>query len=95
MPDEESIDYVSSVLPYAPEKGLPSIDAPDEKALERVADVLSGQIALYHTIDGVKQFDKTLTLEQRFELTDHYVNLLKSLSTLVNNAINDIKENQA
>lgn len=93
MDDNESLDYVSSVQPFAPEKGAPSIDMADEKALVRLVRVVESQIKLYHTLTGVKQFSKDLTLEQRFELCDHYVQLLASLLLLINNAIEGIKQN--
>jgi hypothetical protein len=95
MDDNDSqLDYVSSVDPFTPEKDDPSVDAPDEKALERVMVVLDAQIRLYHTITGVKQFSDKLTVEQRFELCDQYTKLLGNLVLLINNAIEGIKEKQ-
>lgn len=92
--ENENLDYVSSVDAFAPEKDKPSVDAPDEKALVRLVRLVDDQIRLYHTISGVKQFDEKLSIEQRFELCDKYTKLLASLSLLITNAIEGIKEKQ-
>lgn len=90
--ESEELNYVSSVDPFTPDKSDPSVDAPDERALVTIQRMLTGEIKRYHTISGVKQFDKNLTLEQRFELCDQYTKLLGNLSLLVNNAIDGIKK---
>lgn len=96
MDDNDSeLGYVSSVDPFSPQKADPSVDAPDEKALERLVRVLEGQIALYHTIDGIKLFPKRFSADTRLEMADHYVKLLLSLLQLVNNAIDGVRENQS
>lgn len=95
MDDNDSeLDYISSVDPFKAEKNEPSVDAPDEKALERVMRVLEDQIKLYHTISGVKLFPKRFSADTRLEMADHYVKMLVSLSQLVSNAIEGIKEKQ-
>lgn len=95
MDDNDELGYVSSaVSPFEPEEGEPSIDAPDEKTLDGIQRVIDGQIKLFHTIDGVKQFDKALSLEQRFEMCDKYVDLLFSLKKKITNAIEDIRSKQ-
>jgi hypothetical protein len=96
MDDNDSeLDYVSSVDPFQPEKGEPSVDAPDEKALKRVMITLEGQIALYHTISGMRQFDqKKFSAEQREEMCSQFVKLLVNLTQLVTNAVEGIKEKQ-
>lgn len=94
MDDNGELGYISSVSPFVQPKAEPSIDAPDEKTLERLVRVLEGQIKLYHTLDGVKQFDKSLSIKQRFELCDHYVQLLAGLLGSIKNTIEGIKENQ-
>jgi wyosine [tRNA(Phe)-imidazoG37] synthetase (radical SAM superfamily) len=96
MDDNDSeLSYVSSVDPFQPETEKPSIDAPDEKALVRINRALEGQIALYHTISGMKQFNTAkFNAEQREALCDQYVQLLASLQQLINNAIDGIKEKQ-
>lgn len=92
---ENSLGYVSSVDPFTPEKDDPSVDAPDEKALERVLRALEGEVQLYHTISGMKRFDtKKFTAEEREALCNQYTQLLGSLMILVNNAIEGIKEKQ-
>lgn len=92
---DETLDYVSSVDPFAPESEAPSVDADDEKALERVAKTLSKQKALYVTIDGMKMFDtKLFNADQREAMCAKFVELVSSLEKTVNNAINGIKEKQ-
>jgi adenosyl cobinamide kinase/adenosyl cobinamide phosphate guanylyltransferase len=93
MDDNDSeLDYVSSVDPFTPEKDDPSVDAPDEKALVRVQRVLAQQKKRYETIEGMKQFDKKFSADQREELCNQMVTLIDSLSKTVNNAIDNIKE---
>jgi hypothetical protein len=92
MDDNEGLNYTSSLDAFAPEKDKPSVDVADEKALERLVGVVEGQIELYNTLDGVKQFDKDLPLQMRFELCNHYIQLLYKLLGLINNAIAGIKE---
>jgi len=90
----DELDYVSSVSPFTPEKDDPSVDAPDEKALKRVKRVLDEQKKRYHTIDGMKQFDKKFSAEQREELCSQMVSLVNSLLKTVNNAIDGIKDSK-
>jgi hypothetical protein len=90
--DNENLSYVSSVDPFTPEPTAPSVDVADEKALVQVQKVLESQIKLYHTISGVKQFPKTLSVEQRFELCDHYTQLLGNLTKLINNAVEGVRK---
>ena len=90
--DEEALGYVSSVDPFQPEKGKPSVDAADEKALERLMRVVENQIKVYHTISGMKQFPKEFNAEQREAMCTQYVMLLSSLLQLLNNAIDGVKE---
>ena len=92
MDDNDNYSYISSVDAFAPEKDAPSIDVPDEKALDSVMQVLAKEYELYHTLSGVNRFDKSLPLQMRFELCDHYLQLLLSLSQSINNAIDGIKE---
>ena len=93
MDDDQALGgYVSSVEPFAPEKGKPSVDAADEKALEGLMRMVDGEIKLYHTITGVKKLSKDLSLEQRFEICDQYITLLTSFKSKVINAIDGIKE---
>ena len=93
--DNDELGYVSSaVSPFETEKGEPSIDAPDEKTLDGLLRVIDEQIKLFHTIDGVKMFDKALSLEQRFEMCDKYVALLFSHRKKIINAIDDIRSKQ-
>lgn len=94
MDDDGELNYISSVSPFVAEKEPPSIDAPDERTLEKLVRVMENQIELYHTLEGVKKFNKTLTLEQRYELCDHYVQLLTGLLGTINNTIGAIKERQ-
>lgn len=89
---DSELDYVSSVSPFTPEKDDPSVDAPDEKALKRVKRVLDEQKQRYNTIEGMKQFDKKLSADQREELCNQFVSLIDSLLKTVNNAIDNIKE---
>jgi hypothetical protein len=58
--DDETLDYTSSVDPFSPEKDDPSVDAPDERALVKLARVLAQEKATYGTIDGMKRFEKTV-----------------------------------
>lgn len=93
--NDESLDYVSSVDPFAPEDNEASPDVDDEKALERVTKALAKQKALYTTIDGMKLFDtKKFNADQREAMCSKFVELVSSLETTVNNAINGIKEKQ-
>ena len=93
--DDETLDYISSVDPFTPEKTDPSIDAPDEKALERVSKTLAKQKSLYVTIDGMKLFDvKKFNADQREAMANKFVELVGSLEKTVNNAIQGIKEKQ-
>jgi hypothetical protein len=94
MDDNDELNYISSVSPFVTPKADPSVDAPDESALKRVAVVIENQINLYQTLNGVKQFSTDLSLEQRFELCDHYTSLLVGLLLLVNSSITGIKEQQ-
>ncbi len=92
--DDEGLGYVSSVDAFAPEKDAPSIDAADEKALKRLVRVVEGQIKLYHTISGMKQFPKEFNANQREAMCNQYVMLLSSLLQLLTNAIDGVKEKQ-
>ena len=93
MDDNEGLGYVSSVDAFAPEKGKPSVDAEDEKAIERLIDVVEGQIKLFHTIFGMKRFSiKEFSAEQREAMCAEHVRLLSSLKQLLTNAIDGIKE---
>lgn len=93
--NDDELSYVSSVDPFAPEKEPPSIDAADEKALERVATTLAKQKAIYHTMSGMKQFDvKQFNADQREAMCAKFVELIDSLEKTVNNAIQGIKERQ-
>lgn len=93
MDDNDSeLDYISSVDPFQSEQDDPSVDVADEKALVRVKRVLAEQKKRYHTIEGMKQFDKRFTADQREELCNQLVILIDSLSKTVNNAIYNIKE---
>lgn len=93
--NSENLGYVSSVDPFTPEKGAPSVDAPDERALVQVQKVLDKEIRTYHTISGMKRFDsQKFTAEEREALCDQYTQLLGNLTLLVNNAIEGIKEKQ-
>jgi len=94
MDDNESLGYVSSVDPFQAEVDKPSVDAADEKALVRLVRVVDDQIAVYNTLSGVKQFSDKLTLQQRFELCDKYIDLLHSHKQLLINAIDGVKEKQ-
>lgn len=95
MDDSEGLSYVSSVDAFAPEKSAPSVDAPDEKALVRLMRVVDEQIALYHTISGMKQFPDKFNADAREALCNQYVQLLVSLKQSITNAIDGIKEQQA
>lgn len=93
--NDESLDYVSSVDPFMPDREPPSLDAADEKALERIAKALAKQKQLYITIEGMKQFDtKKFNADQREALATKFVELVGSLEKMVNNAIEGIKEKQ-
>jgi len=95
MDDDDNAlgSYVSSVEPFAPEKGKPSVDAADEAALKRLMRVVESQIKLYHTISGMKRFDtEKFDAEEREELCSEYVKLLNGLKQLIVNAIDGIKE---
>jgi hypothetical protein len=93
--NDDELDYVSSVDPFTPEKTDPSVDAPDEKALERVSKILAKQKSLYTTIGGMKQFDvKKFDANQREALATKFVELVESLERTVNNAIKGVKEKQ-
>lgn len=94
MDDDNALGgYVSSVEPFAPEKGKPSVDAADEKALMRLVRAVDSQIKLYHTISGMKQFDsKKFTAEEREAMCAQYVVLLTSFKQIAVNAIDGIKE---
>lgn len=93
--NDESLDYVSSVDPFAPEAEPASPDVEDEKALDRVSKALAKQKALYVTIDGMKMFDTTkFNADQREAMCNKIVELIGSLEKSVNNAINGIKEKQ-
>ena len=93
--DNDELGYVSSaVSPFEDEKAEPSIDAPDEKTIDGILRLVDEQIALFHTIDGVKMFDKDLSLKQRFEMCDKYVALLFSHKKKLINAIEDIRSKQ-
>jgi len=89
--DNESLNYVSSVDAFAPEKTAPSVDVADEKALIRVQKALASEIKLYHTISGMKRFPSVFNADQREAMCNHYVELLTSLTQKVNNAIDGIK----
>lgn len=96
MDDNDSeLGYISSVDPFSQERDDPSVDAPDEKALERVMSALESQIKLYHTISGVKLFPKRFSADTRLEMADEYVKLLVSLTQLISNAIEGIREKQS
>jgi hypothetical protein len=94
MDDDSALGgYVSSVEPFAPEKGKPSVDAADEKALVRLVRAVDSQIKLYHTISGMKQFDvKKFDAEEREAMCAQHVQLLVGLKQLLNNAIDGVKE---
>ena len=92
MDDNNNLSYISSVDAFEPEKDDPSVDMPDEKALDRVMQVLKEEFETYNTLAGVNLFDKSLPLEMRFELCDHYLKIILSLSKIINNAIDSIKE---
>ena len=93
MDDNIELGYISSVDAFAPEKERPSVDAPDEKALKRLVRVVEGQIAVYHTISGMKQFDTNkFNANQREAMCAQYVKLLSSLLQSINNAIDGIRE---
>lgn len=91
--DNENLDYISSVDPYQAEKKDPSVDVADEKALRRLVRVVDKQIELYHTISGMKLFDKQdFNANQREAMCAQYVILLSSLKQVITNAIDGIKE---
>lgn len=93
--NDESLDYVSSVDPFTPEKEPPSVDAEDEKALDRVAKTLAAQKLRYQTIEGMKQFDdKKFNADQREAMCGKFVELIGALEKTANNAIHGIKEKQ-
>jgi adenosyl cobinamide kinase/adenosyl cobinamide phosphate guanylyltransferase len=90
--NDTELDYVSSIDSFQAEENDPSVDVADEKALVRVRRVLDEQKKRYKTIEGMKQFDKKLSADQREELCNQFVNLIESLTKTVNNAIDNIKE---
>lgn len=93
--NDDELNYVSSVDPFAPEKESPSADAADEKALERVSTALANQKKRYETIEGMKQFDdKKFTADQREAMCVKFVELVSALEKTVNNAVDGIKEKQ-
>lgn len=94
--DNDELGYVSSaVSPFETEKGDPSIDAADEKTLEVIQRKLEEEIAVYHTISGMRMFDqKKFTAEQREEMCAKYVMLVSGLNKTVLNAIKDIRSKQ-
>ena len=64
--DDENPGYTSSVDAFAPDKSTPSVDVADEKALVRLVRMVEDQIKLFHTISGMRRFDKKeFTSEQR------------------------------
>lgn len=91
--DNESLGYVSSVDAFEPPKGTPSIDVADEKALVRLVRMVEDQINLFHTISGMKRFDrKEFSAEQREVMCAEIVMFLSSFKQSVQNAIDGIKE---
>ncbi len=93
--NDESLNYVSSVDPFTPEKEPPSVDAADEKALKRVSIALAKQKQRYVTIEGMRQFDdKKFNADQREAMCAKFVELVSALEKTVNNAVDGIKEKQ-
>lgn len=92
--DDETLDYISSVDPFTPEKEPPSIDAADQKSLEKVARVLIDEKEAYTTIGGMKRFDKKFNADQREAMCDEMVKLISTLEGTVNAAIGNVKEKQ-
>lgn len=91
--DSENLGYVSSVDAFEAPKGVPSIDVADEKALVRLVRMVESQIKLFHTISGMRQFDKQeFTAEQREAMCAQMVMILSSFKQSAQNAIDDIKE---
>ena len=92
--DDETLDYVSSVDPFTPEKEPASIDAADEKTLEKVAKLLADEKETYTTIGGMKRFDKKFSADEREALCDEMVKLISTLEGKVNIALGNLKEKQ-
>lgn len=91
--DNESLGYVSSVDAFEPPKGTPSIDVADEKALVRLVRMVEDQIQLFHTISGMRRFDRReFTAEQREAMSAEMVMILSSFKQSAQNAIDGIKE---
>lgn len=92
--DNETLNYISSIDVFTPEKSKPSVDMADEKTLVKIVRVIDEQIAIYHTIDGMRQFKNGYTkfnADQREAMCEQYVLLLSSFKQLVTNAIDGIK----
>jgi hypothetical protein len=92
MADSEELDYISSVDPFQAEKNNPSVDVADEKTLVRLMRVVDEQIELYHTISGVNLFPKQFSADVRLEMADHQVKILLGYKSMIDSAINGIKE---
>ena len=95
MDDSEELDYTSSVDPFQAQEDKPSVDAPDERALVRVDEMLRNELERFSRITGLKRFDTVkFNADQREAMCGEYVMILKELHQLVNNAIAGIKEKQ-
>ena len=94
MNENDELNYVSSIDPYQAEIDKPSVDAKDEKTLEKLVVIVDGQIKLYHTISGMKLFPDKFSADEREAMCNQYVELLTNLRLLITNAIDGIKERQ-
>ena len=95
MDDNENLGYTSSVDAFAPDKDKPSVDVADEKALKRLVRAVDKEIALYHTIDGMKLFKDehiVFSADQREAMCNKYVQFLSSFKQIAINAIDGIRE---